>query len=283
MNKSKQLKPYNAWTHLNIGLVYLKQREYEKAFEFFFKSISLDKEDSPEIYSRIGPEFTSVGCYEKAEEYLKKAVDLQEGCNTIRNYIYSFLRAGKYEEALHFVDSIKNYINCDNMFNRFLFQIHVALLNFDQAKNYLPDLQPYDVEGIILNAFIDKKMGKIDFAEEFYDREKDFIFTVETSGHQPSSLLLALAQINAIKENNKTAVKFLLEYEKQFLSEREKLPRYDVIHAGIEIHPIFEDLHGDPDFEAFIERARNMRKEIEEIAIESRRKILILSIFQLAA
>jgi tetratricopeptide (TPR) repeat protein len=249
---------------LNIGIVYLDRREYENAFRYFFKSISLNKEEASEIYSRIGPCFTDIGCYGKAEEYLKKAVDLQEGCIAVSSYIYLFLMAGKYEEALHFVDSIKNLINCSDLYNKNLFRIHAALKNFDEAKKYFSDVQPYGGE-IILNAYLDKKMGKIDFTKEFYNMENDMILTYQHYGLQNSSFPFALAQINAIKGNNKTAIKYLLEYE--------KLSGDDIIHAYIENHPIFEDLHGDHDFDAFIERTRNKRRKIEKIAIEVEQKM----------
>ena len=268
LKKAIELKPDDAWTHLQLGILYLESKEYEEAFSYFYKSLQLNWEELPGLYNNVGVNFLNTGCYEKAEENMKKALELQVGCAGITQYIRLLRLAGKYEKALHFIDSIKNTNNCGELYYRNLFRIHTALKNYEEAKDYIPGFNAYWIT--ILKAYLDKEVGKNDFGEDFNRLENQLNELYAKDGRQYSSTLFLLAQINAIKGNNEAAVKYLLEYEKLRPIEYEELwyVRFDIIHADIEAHPIFEDLQDNPEFQGFVDRAKAKREAIEKIALE---------------
>lgn len=87
---------------LELGKVYLKQKEMEKAYNEFKRYIEIDKDTSSMGRLWLGKLYIRIGKYKKAEEELKRGIELEK-----ENYTqYSrlelgrlYVREGRYEEA----------------------------------------------------------------------------------------------------------------------------------------------------------------------------------------
>ena len=82
--------PDTADSYINIGVVYAEQGDYEKALEFFFKSLAIyekvlgaEHPNTADSYYNIAIIYKGQGNYETALEYFQKSLAIYEkvlGC-----------------------------------------------------------------------------------------------------------------------------------------------------------------------------------------------------------
>ena len=75
----------------NIGLIYSIQGNYEKALDYYSKSVSIkkelgDKKGMGDSYHNIGVIYKEQGNYEKALDYLLKSKNINQEINTIERF-----------------------------------------------------------------------------------------------------------------------------------------------------------------------------------------------------
>lgn len=87
---------------LELGKVYLKQKEMEKAYNEFKRYIEIDKDTSSMGRLWLGKLYIRIGKYKKAEEELKRGIELEKGNYTQYSRLELgrlYVREGRYEEA----------------------------------------------------------------------------------------------------------------------------------------------------------------------------------------
>lgn len=87
---------------LELGKVYLKQKEVEKAYNEFKRYIEIDKDTSSMGRLWLGKLYIRIGKYKKAEEELKRGIELEKGNYTQYSRLELgrlYVREGRYEEA----------------------------------------------------------------------------------------------------------------------------------------------------------------------------------------
>lgn len=87
---------------LELGKVYLKQKEMGKAYNEFKRYIEIDKDTSSMGRLWLGKLYIRIGKYKKAEEELKRGIELEKGNYTQYSRLELgrlYVREGRYEEA----------------------------------------------------------------------------------------------------------------------------------------------------------------------------------------
>lgn len=75
--KALEIEPSNSYALRNLGGIYGKENDYENAIECLEKSFSINQEDQQAAYG-LGYSYFNVGRLDKADEFLKIAIDLDE-------------------------------------------------------------------------------------------------------------------------------------------------------------------------------------------------------------
>ena len=116
----------------NIGLIYNNLCNYEKALEFYLKSLFIrkklaNKKGMADSFSNIGTIYHSQGNYEKALEYYSKSLEISEKIgdkygigDSYNNIGLISNEQGNYEKALDYLIKSKNIFQ----FQIFLFYPH---------------------------------------------------------------------------------------------------------------------------------------------------------------
>jgi type IV pilus assembly protein PilF len=88
-----------AVANLNLGIAYMKERDYEKALEKLDKARQADPGFSP-TYNMLGLLYQTLGDNNQAEDHFKKGISLNPNdSSTLNNYGRFLCQTGRFEEA----------------------------------------------------------------------------------------------------------------------------------------------------------------------------------------
>jgi TolB-like protein/class 3 adenylate cyclase len=260
--KSIELVPPTHYVYLNLGQVYLlNKKDVRNGIKFIDKAFEVAKEKDPIIdpvmLANSGFAFTQIGEYERAEKYIKEALDWQVGCIGIRHLCRNFWMQGKFDMMLQFLDSTCQVMECYNVCNLMRFFLSVDTKNWDEAKNYykLLDRNTAIVWSANLYwAYVLKKTGNPLEADSI--AQNDLSISEKEVGRKGGNSFYKLAQIHAFLNQNEKALKYLREYE--------RLERAFSYYNYILIDPLFENLRDDPEFLEIVNKAQIEKEEIRE-------------------
>lgn len=100
--QAKELDQNNQYAWVNAGCVYKRMGEYEKALEYVKKAITLmDSEPSSYFYESLGDIYSRMGIYEKAlEAYLENLRRYPRNISAAEKAAETYCRAGQWREAI---------------------------------------------------------------------------------------------------------------------------------------------------------------------------------------
>lgn len=225
-------------SYLNLGYVYLKQAEFEKAFDNFSIGLKLYQQNKPNqdsalINFHIGVTYLDLHMYEIAEDFLVKA---KEGFIDKRNKslpVYELFRVnilkGDTTSALKYIEEFESMIpenngevNTDYLFHyAVLSEAYVRLGYFNKAEAVLSRATPFIEKhnrryyrGIINVAFsnIARNKGNLDeaikyalTALELFELQKENFYLIKT--------LALLSDLYSQKGDFKKAFECLSRYD----------------------------------------------------------------------
>jgi len=301
-NKALELNPELPGAYWIRGFAYEKMQEYDLALKDYFKVTELAP-NTPKIYKGIfriyfqhkkdypkaltyinkyieeepwqghndaGHLYNQIGDYEKAEYHFYKLIQSEHPYFGIHYYCLTLDVQGKHQEALNFLDSISDSL-C-NEYKDLCFHkkwVHATFLKeFELADNYYKLLVD-SAGGIgwmkfdsISLAYMYRNLGRDSLAEITLDKiRRSFEYKLKTSpdGHYP---LINMPSIYALLGDKEKAISYLSELIDQ-----------DYVVWGLQDmvknSPLYENLWGDPKFEALVKRMQDdkaaIRAQIREM------------------
>jgi len=237
------------WSYLGIGQVlFFQKNRVIESLPYYQKALEAGGDTIAGINMNIGMLFYAIGDYEKAYSYARKALYISPTCNYARE-AFTFLLGGKnYEKTLHFIDSVKNVIPCEQLCNVMRVHLFTVLRLYDSASVYLNriDIRYFDNADLYYNYFL-IETGK---RNEAYPNIK-FLATLQER-------LSSTGKIPWFSQNYEIVAAcyaLLGEREKclKTLSELEKIGCSNAPY-GYNIFPGFDYLRSDPEFTAIINR-----------------------------
>ncbi|MCK5466857.1 MAG: hypothetical protein KAI99_00055, partial [Cyclobacteriaceae bacterium] len=249
------------WYHVELGREYLWQKnDVIKALPYFKKG--LESEESKHLsdaYNFISESYLTIGNYERAEEYLRKGMELGVGCGVSMSYSWWLLVQGEFREALQFAEPMCQQLDCEWSCYRQLFKASLLLEEFEKAEQYFYQWQnaPFLSTEFALSrdyqiAYVYHQLGKTEEAELILTKQANKIKTWLNQGKRTfwyNSLILDLSRIYAFQGDRKEAIKYLAEYAKRGFTRG--------WHDFILIDPFFESLLDDPVFKAIVKQAQD--------------------------
>ncbi len=256
------------WNHVSLGRAYGFTKDYTfQAIPHLKKGLEMDNEHLHAVYLTNGSYYLNMGYYDMAKAYFQKSLNEITGCPQISVYVWLLVVQGHYEEALQFLESMCNYQKCQNICHKYRFHIYLAQKEFEQAAIQINQLSKngstlYLGEGMwfkqhigdsIMLAYLQKELGLIEESNQILDHSSQTLIK-QLEKHSTWWCNFYLSMIHAIKEENDKAL--------QYLSTAAALGFQIGWHDYINIHPVFENLRSNPQFNEIVKHAQNEKAEI---------------------
>jgi len=253
--KALDLAPNDLWANLIIGqLLFFYRNDVIKALPYYQKAYDLGGDSWSEINQNIALVYLYIGDYPRALKYAKNALSLRSECDLNIFYDYIFLAQGKFDEALHTLDSTCSVNDCQKKCDIMKFYIYSTQKEFGNAEKYYKKAinagyKRSDDDDIYI-AYLYKETGR---KHEALSILNNSIIWNENSLKSNGKLLgLRLAAAYAILDENEKALRYLSDGEKTGLLE---------YAFTLRTFPGFDKLRGDPEFKSILKRIED-KKEI---------------------
>ncbi|MBN2363827.1 tetratricopeptide repeat protein [candidate division WOR-3 bacterium] len=251
-----------------MGNIYLHKGEYDKAYEFYEKSLKLkegteENSDVSEVYSSMGEIYCKKAEYEKAEIYTKKALEIKkivfgEKNSTVADSLDSlgliFQNKGNYEAALEcyqkslkmrtelfgedYYDAAYSYNNLGCFYSE-TGEYKTSFEYFNKAvkitENFLGEKHPVvaslynNIGGCCIN------LGEIIDAQYFLEKSLTIRLTINGENHPDTAICRSnLGHVYYMMENLDLSLNYFdkaLKTMEMFYGE--KHPFIAVVHANI--------------------------------------------------
>jgi Tfp pilus assembly protein PilF len=229
---------------------HLARNDYLKALPFFHRAYELGGE-AAEICGNIGHIYWTLGLYSLAEKYYNQAMGLSQECLFISQYSLILEFQKKYEEGMHFLDSICAIRTCRDFCEINKFRIAVDKKAFDQAEEYYSNIQSIDgrlndYEKIYLGYFY-KNQNKEMEADRLLRSIRNSLEKLLPV--RRTYALIWLSAIHAILDEKEKSFKYLSEV----IDKELFLSLMDFAQSS----PFYENLREDHDFKALVKRAED--------------------------
>jgi adenylate cyclase len=250
--KSVELDPDWNWTNLLLGIVYLRENDYQNGLHYINESLKGEGRAWPDFYAHLGHFFHFVRDYERSMKYYRRSLILLPRDATITGYFQTLLCQHKIQEAVYYLDSICTKFESESICYRLKFYAYLNLKNYDQAEKHfnqlLNDTDRPNVQDSIWFSYLLKEKGRDKEANIILQNCYDII-EKRMSENKTYMMLINLSAIYAIQNDNSASLKYL----ESACAIRGFRP-YDNL---IEIDPIFESLWDDPEFTAIVKRVKS--------------------------
>jgi serine/threonine-protein kinase len=137
MQEARQLDPLSAIVSMNLGFVYIMNRQYDLAIEEFQSAQALD----PRLYSGytgLGRAYTGKGMYKEAIQCFRQATDLSGGMPYVRGILaHCYAMAGQRRQARNLLTELVQLSNQQYVPFTTLALIHIGLGECDRAMEWL--------------------------------------------------------------------------------------------------------------------------------------------------
>jgi TolB-like protein len=270
--KVVELTPNHHSVYMGLFRIYFRhKKDYLKAWISVNKYI---EEEPLQGHDDAGHLYGHIGEYEKAEYHFYKLIQSEHLYWPIHYYCHTLGVQGKHQEVLNFLDSIsESFCNRSEEYKYLCYWkkwiYSVLLKEFELADNYynlLVDsaggIRGFWSEDSIKLAYMYRNLGRDSLAEITLDkirRSFEYMLRTNPKGHYP---LIAMPSIYALLDDKKKAISYLSEIIEQ---------EYVVggIQDELKNSPLYENLWGDPEFEALVKRMQEdkaaIRAQIREM------------------
>ena len=253
--KAIDLNPNNETSYWSLGNIHRLLRNYVKAMQYFKRSEELAR-GGDLWYHRIhtiGMLYMEIGAYQKAREYLRRAIRLKP------DYYYSRLELADLEAKQNNIESALMY--ADTMFSlkpngtsyMRMMLYHTMLENFEEAEKALNGFIQLNngeipARDAYLAGWVYWKLGKREKSVESFNRHIDWNLAELESGNDS---FYRRAAVYAFLDRREEAIEALQEHS---------LGTADFIL----IDPMFENLWEEEEFQNLVAKAQAEMAEIRD-------------------
>jgi TolB-like protein/Tfp pilus assembly protein PilF len=265
--KAIELAPNDLWLNLGMGqLLILFRNEVVKGLPYYQKAYDLGGDSWAEINENIAYVYFNIGDYPKVLKYLKNSLSLRSECELYIQYDYILLIQGKYDEALHILDSICSVNACEQKCDIMKFWIYTMQKEFEKAeKSYNKAVNAgykRNEDDDLYIAYLYNEIGRKKEALSILNNSiklDENSLKGNLSRWSPYISNLRLAAAHAILDENKKALKYLSELEKSGHPQQ---------FYTINTFPGFDKLRNDPEFKAIVKRIEDQRAAVRQMVRE---------------
>lgn len=265
--KALDLEPDDIRTNRALGRLYLSQKlDLKNGLLYLQRALELEDNPSPDLIRYVGAAISEIGYYEKAEEYISKALALGDGCQSIQRKCECLFAQGKIAQSLQFLDSIYDISACEKPCTYYKFYLNISLGEYGFAEQYYKQILDYGTFGdnlwsffpidSISIAFMYKKLGKEDTASAILMKYlKSNEKQLKESPWDLYRINLNLAFIHAIQGEKEEALHYLsetLKYGPPFRTDLTPINFY------------FENFLDEPEFKAFIKKGTDLKADLQD-------------------
>ena len=265
--KALDLEPDDIRTNRALGRLYLSQKlDLKNGLFYLQRALELEDNPSPDLIRYVGAAISEIGYYEKAEEYISKAIQMGDGCQGIQRKCECLFAQGKIAQSLQFLDSIYGISACQKPCTYYKFYLNISLGEYGLAEQYYKQILDYGAFGdniwsffpidSISIAFMYKKLGKKDTASDILMKyRKSNEKQLKESPWDLYRINLKLAFIHAIQGEKEKALHYLtetLKYGPPFWTDLTPINFY------------FENFLDEPEFKAFIKKGTDLKVDLQE-------------------
>jgi len=260
--KGYELVPNDPSANLLFAQYYrFARNDYLKALPFFHRAYELGGE-SAEICGNIGHIYWTLGLYSFAEKYYNQAMGLSQECLFISHYSLILEFQKKYEEGMHFLDSICAIRTCRDLCEINKFRIAVDRKAFDQAEEYYSNIQSIDgrlndYEKIYLGYFYKNKNKEME-ADSLLRSIRNSLEKL-LPGRRTYAVIW-LSAIHAVMIDKENSLKYLAEAIDKDL--------FISLMDFAQSCPLYENVWEDPDFNDLVKRAQDKKAAIRDQVLE---------------
>ena len=201
------------------------------------------------MYSSIGRSYFNIDDFDKAEYYYSKALELNVGCIIVMRYGWLYHNKGEFQKALEIEDSLCKKMDCSVICNIQRFYTHLYLSNFDLAYGYYNKAidagrdSTYNLDLISLS-YVLRELGKKEESNNVLEEVHSKIIH-QSEDYESAFSNFILASVYAMRNDKQKATEYLLKFETF---------GYNVWFNEIKIYPLFENLWGEVEFIALVDR-----------------------------
>jgi len=118
----------------NIGLIYYKMGEYDKALEAFEKSISYNQDERADIYYFRGETYTALENYEAAIADYRAAIErFTQYAEAYQSLGYAYYKTGQFDQALESLNQALEIASDSPIAHLYLALVYLAIDQPDEA------------------------------------------------------------------------------------------------------------------------------------------------------
>jgi TolB-like protein len=270
LQKAFDLAPNDPWLNLIMGqLFFYFKHEIIKGLPYYQKAFDLGGDSWAEINQQVAVLFFYIGDYPKVLKYIKNTLSLRSECEYNIQYAYMFLIQGKYNEALHLLDSLCSINACEQKCDIMRFWIYTAQKEFEKAEKYynraMNSGYKRTEDDDIYIAFLYNSTGRKKEASSILNnfiKQDEISLKGSLSEWSPYIKNLRLAAAYAILGENRKALSYLMQLEKSGHLEG---------FYNINTFPGFDNLLKDPEFKAIVKRIEDqkasLRSQLKEMEL----------------
>jgi TolB-like protein/Tfp pilus assembly protein PilF len=267
LQKALDIGPNDPWAYETMGqFICLYKNDIAEGLPYYQKALDLGGGTEAWINSDLALVYCQIGEYQKALKYFNIALSLSSRCGNIFIYDYTLAVQGKYDEALHFLDSICSISACEPTCDGMRYYIYTSLKEFEKAEKYYnkalksgdKTIADYDIYLAYLYKETGRKNKALSVLNNSIQRDEKEL-KGDLDGFVLKVITLRLAAAHALLDENKKALHYLSELEKTGLIEWP---------CTLSSFP-FDKLRNDPEFKAIVRRIEDqrvaVRKKIREM------------------
>jgi TolB-like protein/Tfp pilus assembly protein PilF len=269
--KELEINPNLPWSYAAIGQIYYCfKNDLIKGLPYYQKGYDLGGDTRADISSYIAHVYLYIDYYPKALEYYKKALSKISECNLFGEYAGVLVNQEKYDEAIHFMDSISSIAPCEHKSDILKFQIYTTQNEFSKAEKYYvkavdAGYKRSDDDDIYIG-YLYKETGRINEALQILNnsikRDENFLRS-ELKPWNIQTLRLRLAAAYAILGENTKAL--------SYLSEVSKL-RYNEWPFTVRSFPGFNKLRDNTEFKSVLKRIEDQKDSLRAQVMEMEKR-----------
>lgn len=253
--KAIEIEPDNIWINSELARAYCRKQDLENGLPYLQKALNMNYDLNPGIILNTGEVLMYIGYYEKADEYVRKAIDLNVGCQGIQRHCECLIGQGEISKAQQFLDSICDISDCDKLCNLYKFYVNMCKKEYKAAEVYYNKFLEFSDFGernwirfigdSVLLAYMYKELDKEDIAFTILSNYRKSLES-QLAENESYTTYINLSSVYAILEDKEKSLKYLSGAMNQ---------EYNIsMYTFTVVNPFFDILRDEPEFKAFVQQ-----------------------------
>ncbi len=278
LNQVTSLDPNNSAALYQVGWINIRKKNFKEGILQLIESFRLNPtSDTPEhqnFYGNLAFLYYAAGMFEMAEELIRKQISLYPRAEHYELLDFTLWRQGKWDESKQAIKNIRRDIESNpnpNLYHFCFLGLHYWLLgHIEEAEMFYTKIL---------------QMLREDY-EESYVFDRVFRFRLADiwlkHGKEEQAIELLKENLRILEQKLKAGfpyaewdiahVHLLLGDKEECYRWIDKIPYDGIISQGLRVDPSFDEIRGEPRFQAklaeFAKEDEKIRNTLQEIEIE---------------